>query len=164
MADSTLISEFNPNDKDKLDEKSSRKATKEDIEKMGLLKGFMMVLGYFKKKPLMMNECLSTLCVAPPGTGKTEGVVIPTICECNEVSMIINDPKPELKQKTSGYRATVGPVFIMIQSGEFITHLGIHCCQNMYRSTRNNVICIWILFVMCWCQMQQDLLRTHTGQ
>ena len=55
MADSTLISEFNPNGKDKLDEKSSRKANKEDIEKMGLLKGFMMVLGYFKKKPLMIR-------------------------------------------------------------------------------------------------------------
>ena len=126
MADSTLISEFNPNGKDKLDEKSSRKANKEDIEKMGLLKGFMMVLGYFKKKPLMMNECLSTLCVAPPGTGKTEGVVIPTICDCNEVSMIINDPKPELKQKTSGYRATVGPVFIMNWAGQDDPARGIY--------------------------------------
>ena len=118
MADSTLVSEFNPNEKDKLDEKSSRKATKEDIEKMGLLKGFMMVLGYFKKKPLMMDECLSTLCVAPPGTGKTQGVVIPTIFECNNVSMIINDPKPELKQSTSGYRSTIGPVFIMNWAGQ----------------------------------------------
>lgn len=126
MADSAVVSEFNPNDKDKLDEKSSRKANKEDIEKMGLLKGFMMVLGYFKKKPLMMNECLSTLCVAPPGTGKTEGVVIPTIFECNEVSMIINDPKPELKQKTSGYRASVGPVFIMNWAGQDDPARGIY--------------------------------------
>lgn len=126
MADSAVVSEFNPNDKDKLDEKSSRKATAEDIEKMGLLKGFMMVLGYFKKKPLMMNECLSTLCVAPPGTGKTEGVVIPTIFECNNVSMIINDPKPELKQKTSGYRATVGPVFIMNWAGQDDPARGIY--------------------------------------
>lgn len=118
MADSTLVSEFNPNSKDKFDEKSSNKATAEDIEKMGLLKGFMMVLGYFKKKPLMMNECLSTLCVAPPGTGKTQGVVIPTIFECNNVSMIINDPKPELKQATSGYRSTIGPVFIMNWAGQ----------------------------------------------
>ena len=126
MSDSTVVGEFNPNDKDKLDEKSSRKANKEDIEKMGLLNGFMMVLGYFKKKPLMMNECLSTLCVAPPGTGKTEGVVIPTIFECNEVSMIINDPKPELKQKTSGYRATVGPVFIMNWAGQDDPERGIY--------------------------------------
>jgi len=84
------------------------------------------VLGYFKKKPLMMNECLSALCVAPPGTGKTEGVVIPTIFECNNVSMIINDPKPELKQKTSGYRATVGPVFIMNWAGQDDPERGIY--------------------------------------
>lgn len=118
FADATLISEFNPHGNDKFNEKSSNKATKEDIEKMGLLKGFMMVLGYFKKKPLMMDECLSTLCVAPPGTGKTQGVVLPTIFECNTVSMIINDPKPELKQKSSAYRATIGPVFIMNWAGQ----------------------------------------------
>ncbi|HNY25217.1 MAG TPA: type IV secretory system conjugative DNA transfer family protein [Alphaproteobacteria bacterium] len=118
LVDSTLVSEFNPYGNDKFDEKSSNKATKADIEKMGLLNGFMMVLGYFKKKPLMMNECLSTLCVAPPGTGKTQGVVLPTIFECNNVSMIINDPKPELKQSSSAYRATVGPVFIMNWAGQ----------------------------------------------
>lgn len=126
MADSELVKEFNPNDKDKLDEKSSRKANKEDIEKMGLLDGFMMVLGYFKKKPLMMKECLSTLCVAPPGTGKTQGVVVPTILECNNVSMIINDPKPELKQSTSAYRSTVGPVFIMNWAGQDDPARGIY--------------------------------------
>ena len=126
MADNSVVSEFNPNDKDKLDEKSSRKANKEDIEKMGLFSGFMMVLGYFKKKPLMMNECLSALCVAPPGTGKTQGVVIPTILECNEVSMIINDPKPELKSSTSAYRATVGPVFIMNWAGQDDPTRGIY--------------------------------------
>ena len=48
MADSTVVGEFNPNSKDKFDEKSSNKASAADIEKMGLLKGFMMVLGYFK--------------------------------------------------------------------------------------------------------------------
>ncbi|MDR1337402.1 MAG: type IV secretory system conjugative DNA transfer family protein [Rickettsiales bacterium] len=126
LADATLVGEFNPHGKDKFDEKSSNKATKEDIEKMGLFKGFMMVLGYFKKKPLMMNECLSTLCVAPPGTGKSQGVVFPTIFECNNVSMIINDPKPELKQKSSAYRATVGPVFIMNWAGQDDPASGIY--------------------------------------
>lgn len=118
LADATLVKEFNPYGNDKFAEKSSNKATKEDIEKMGLLKGFMMVLGYFKKKPLMMDECLSALCVAPPGTGKTQGVVLPTIFDCPQVSMIINDPKPELKQQSSAYRSTVGPVFIMNWAGQ----------------------------------------------
>lgn len=73
MADNTLVDEFNPYGKDKFAEKSSNKASKEDIEKMGLLGGFMMVLGYFKKKPLMMNECLSALCVAPRELVKPKG-------------------------------------------------------------------------------------------
>ena len=126
MADSTLVKEFNPYGNDKFDDKSSNKATKEDIEKMGLFKGFMMVLGYFKKKPLMMNECLSALCVAPPGTGKTYGVVLPTIFECNNVSMIINDPKPELYQTSSAYRSTIGPVFIMNWAGQDDPERGIY--------------------------------------
>ena len=126
MADSTLVGEFNPNSKDKFAEKSSNKASKEDIEKMGLLNGFMMVLGYFKKKPLMMDECLSALCVAPPGTGKTQGVVLPTIFECNNVSMIINDPKPELFQLSSAYRSTIGPVFMMNWAGQDDPERGIY--------------------------------------
>lgn len=127
MSDATLVGEFNPHGNDKFDEKSSNKATKDDIEKMGLLKGFMMVLGYFKKKPLMMNEALSALCVAPPGTGKTQGVVLPTIFECDKVSMIINDPKPELKQISSAFRAEkVGPVFIMNWAGQDDPENGIY--------------------------------------
>lgn len=126
MSDATLVKEFNPYGNDKFDEKSSNKATKEDIEKMGLLNGFMMVLGYFKKKPLMMNECLSTLCVAPPGTGKTSGVVFPTIFECNTVSMIINDPKPELYQSSSAYRSTIGPVFVMNWAGQDDPEHGVY--------------------------------------
>ncbi len=138
LADSTFKSEFNPHSKDKYDEKSSRKATADDIKQMGtnyknkegLFNGFMMVLGYFKYKgkqtALMFDESLSALCVAPPGTGKTAGVVIPTILDCDTVSMIINDPKPELKQKTSAYRATIGPVFIMNWAGQDDPERGIY--------------------------------------
>jgi len=138
LSDITFKNEFNPHDKDKYDEKSSRKATVEDIKQMGkdfknkegLFHGFMMVLGYFKYKgketPLMFDECLSALCVAPPGTGKTSGVVRPTILECDTVSMIINDPKPELKQDTSAYRSTIGPVFIMNWSGQDDPERGIY--------------------------------------
>ena len=121
LSDATMTDEFNPHSKDKFDEKSSHKATVADIKKMkadhknneGLFGGFMMVLGYFKDKPLKMDSCLSALLLAPAGTGKTQGVVIPTILGCDNVSMIINDPKPELDRDTSGYRATVGPVFIL---------------------------------------------------
>ncbi len=135
LADATLVDEFNPNAKDKFDEKSSNKATAADISKMGknggnLFKGFMMVLGYFKNKgkmaPIMFDETLSALCVAPPGTGKTAGICVPTILDCDGVSMIINDPKPELKQQTSGYRASIGPVFIMNWAGQDDPARGIY--------------------------------------
>ena len=137
LTDDNLKTEFNPAGKDTYDEKTSRKANADDIKKMGgptnkegLFNGFMMVLGYFKYKgkstALMMDETLSALCLAPPGTGKSAGVVIPTILDCDNVSMIINDPKPELKQKTSAYRSTIGPVFIMNWAGQDEPERGIY--------------------------------------
>ena len=90
-----------------------RIATYRDIVKMKLFNGFVIVLGKFRGKLLMLPETLSALVVAPPGTGKTVAVVIPTILESPKMSIIVNDPKPELCFKTSGYRATQGPVFVI---------------------------------------------------
>lgn len=125
LVNDTLTKEFNPHGNDKFDAKSSNKATEADIKKMGtdfrnkegMFNGRIMVLGYFKRGkkdvPLKMDETLSALLLAPAGTGKSIGVVIPTILDNNDVSMIINDPKPELKQKTSAYRASLGPTYII---------------------------------------------------
>ena len=127
LVDDTLKGEFNPHGKDKFDKKSSREANEADVKAMGLFNGFMMVLGYFKKKPLMLPKTLSVLCLAPPGTGKTQGIVLPTIFECKNVSMIINDPKPELDGMSSGYRSEkVGPVFIMDWGGQDEPEKGIY--------------------------------------
>ena len=127
LTDDTLKKEFNPNGKDEYDKKSGREANEKDVKEMGLFDGFMMVLGYFKKKPLKLPKTLSVLCLAPPGTGKTQGIVLPTIFECPNVSMIINDPKPEIDEKSSGYRAThVGPVFIMNWAGQDEPEKGIY--------------------------------------
>ncbi len=92
---------------------SARLAELADIKKMGLLDGFCVVVGKFKGHLLKMNETLSVLCCAPPGTGKTAGVVIPTIFNSPTMSLVINDPKPELCFSTSGARSKVGPVFII---------------------------------------------------
>jgi len=92
---------------------SGRLATYADIKKMGLFNGFVCVLGRFKGRLLKMPNTLSALVVAPPGTGKTAGVVIPTIFESDRLSIIVNDVKPELCYQTSGYRARIGPVFII---------------------------------------------------
>ena len=94
---------------------SAHIATLRDIEKMPLLgfDGFCMVVGKFQGKLLKLKETLSTLCCAPPGTGKTAGVVIPTIFNSEGLSIIVNDPKPELCYSTTGARAKVGPVFVI---------------------------------------------------
>ncbi|MCQ2914386.1 MAG: type IV secretory system conjugative DNA transfer family protein [Alphaproteobacteria bacterium] len=105
---------------------SGRVATREDIKKMGLFDGFIVVLGKFQGKLLKLPETLSVLVLAPPGTGKTVGVVMPTIFESNDISIIVNDPKPELCFKTSGYRATIGPVFVINWGAEDEPDKGIY--------------------------------------
>ena len=92
---------------------SARLADEKDVKKMGLFDGFCIVVGRFKNKLLRMNETLSVLCCAPPGTGKTVGVVMPTIYNSPTMSIVVNDPKPELCYSTSGARAKIGPVFII---------------------------------------------------
>ena len=44
---------------------------------------------------------------------KDSGVVIPTIFNSDGLSIIVNDPKPELCYSTTGARAKVGPVFVI---------------------------------------------------
>ncbi len=127
LTDATLKGEFNPHGKNEYDKKSGREANEDDVKAMGLFDGFMMVLGYFKKKPLKLPKTLSVLCLAPPGTGKTEAIALPTIFECTNVSMIINDPKPEMDMKSSGFRSErVGPVFIMDWAGQDEPDKGIY--------------------------------------
>ncbi len=92
---------------------SARIAEFNDIKKMKLFNGFCQVVGKFKGRLLMLPETLSTLCCAPPGTGKTVGVVIPTIFNSKGLSIVVNDPKPELCYSTTGARAKVGPVFVI---------------------------------------------------
>jgi len=116
---------INPNDFMLKTFGGGRMATYADVKKMKLFNGFVIVLGRFKGKLLKMPETLSALVVAPPGTGKTVGVVIPTILESPGMSIIVNDPKPELCFKTSGYRATQGPVFIINWGAEDEPEKGI---------------------------------------
>ena len=90
---------------------AARWATRRDVQAMRLLGGFLVVLGRWRGRLLKLPETLSVLCVAPPGTGKTVAVVVPTILDGDGVSMVINDVKPELHLITSGHRRRLGPVF-----------------------------------------------------
>ncbi|MPR09526.1 type IV secretory system conjugative DNA transfer family protein [Microvirga tunisiensis] len=85
---------------------------------VGIKGGYLMALGRWPTGPrkgqmVMMIESLSALCLAPPGTGKTAGLVVPTIVSSNNVSFVVNDPKPELWQMTAAYRSTVSHVFML---------------------------------------------------
>lgn len=92
---------------------SARLANFRDIKEMKLFDGFCQVVGKFQNKFLKLPETLSTLCCAPPGTGKTVGVVVPTIFNSQGLSIVVNDPKPELCFSTTGARAKEGPVFVI---------------------------------------------------
>lgn len=108
-----VINNSNPYDITSTPSNYSKVADEAKMKKMKVWDGFIIVLGRYKKRFLKLGETLSVLACAPPGTGKTVGIVVPTIFECDTVSMIVNDPKPELCYITSGYRAKIGPVFIM---------------------------------------------------
>lgn len=92
---------------------TGRVARASDIKKMGLFKGKYIYIGNFKGRPLHMTETRSGFCIAAPNEGKTAGVVIPNILTADNCCLFIHDPKGELAAKTSGYRATIGPTFLM---------------------------------------------------
>lgn len=90
----------------------------EQRQQVGIRKGYLMSLGKWvggvrHGQEVRMIEPLSCLCLAPPGTGKTAGLVIPSIVGCDTVSFIVNDRKPEVYDMTAGYRETMSHVIMM---------------------------------------------------
>ena len=62
LRNENLEKELNPRGTDIWAKHSSRVAVEADIKKMGLFDGFMMVLGYFNKKPLKFNRTYPYCC------------------------------------------------------------------------------------------------------
>lgn len=83
----------------------------EDVRKMGLLKGILLVLGRFESYILGLNRPAAVLCLGETGSGKTSTVAIPSILRSDNISVIAVDNTGSLARHTSGYRATLGPVF-----------------------------------------------------
>ncbi|MAC11081.1 MAG: hypothetical protein CMN74_02380 [Sphingorhabdus sp.] len=112
---------FNPYRTFDLIHGDARNGTMADIRKMedrkqvGIKGGNFLHLGIWPGtgEPLRLIETLSCLVLAPPGTGKTASFVVPSILDTPESSFIVNDPKPELFDLTSGYRAQIGHVFMI---------------------------------------------------
>ncbi len=103
----------------------AREATEEDIEKMGLFNGKGLFLGLFGKRKMKLLDHRSIFCIGTPGSGKTAGIIIPAIFEEKNSCMIIHDPKGELAKATSGYRASLGPVFMLDWMGKDDLEKGI---------------------------------------
>jgi type IV secretion system protein VirD4 len=109
-----------------------RWATDVDIRRMearrqiGIRGGYVGILGKWTNGDyIRLIEPISVACSAPPGTGKTASLVVPSLVESPEISFIVNDPKPELAEMTSGYRAEVGNVFIIDWSATDKPHEGL---------------------------------------
>lgn len=91
---------------------SGRLADENDVKKMGLWNGFTFVLGLWNERRLLrLNNYMSVLVVGAPETGKTAGVVVPSILENDDKCLFVNDMKGELFELTGGHRAELGPVF-----------------------------------------------------
>lgn len=95
-----------------------REAVEEDVEKFGLFKGKHLLLGLFNGKKMKLPDTRSVFCIGCPASGKTMGVIIPAILEEKESSVIVHDPKGEIAKLTSGYRSTLGPVFMLNWMGK----------------------------------------------
>ena len=75
------------------------------ILKQNLLQKFLYP--FASKKLIRSKEPLSTLLMAPPGTGKTTGIIIPTLLTITN-SVVIHDPKGELYDTTHQARLKLG--------------------------------------------------------
>lgn len=103
----------------------ARWATVDDVMKMGArsLVGFnkrLFLIGRLIDKKdkknkngrlIQMDETLSILLLAPPGTGKSIGFIVPSTVVMDDCCLFIHDQKPELFDMTSGHRNGLGPVF-----------------------------------------------------
>ncbi len=90
---------------------NARLANISDIKKMGLMADRGIILGKIGNQYIRTNEPLSMVVAAPPGTGKTAAIIIPTLLSCGN-SMLINDVKGELYAKTSERRKTFSKVYM----------------------------------------------------
>ncbi|MBR8466524.1 type IV secretory system conjugative DNA transfer family protein [Campylobacter sp. faydin G-140] len=98
-----LMPKFKEND----DYGSARFARPSDFKKMSINHETGLVLGAFfkngKSQFIRATQPLSTLVVAPPGSGKTAGMIIPNLLLVSN-SAVVTDIKGELYAKTAGYR------------------------------------------------------------
>ena len=80
------------------------------MRRLGLTAKHGVVVGRAGGRLLMYDKALSCLLLAPAGTGKTRGTIIPTVL-AYPGSVIVHDPKGEVHDATGRYRSRLGRVF-----------------------------------------------------
>ncbi|MBR6664052.1 MAG: type IV secretory system conjugative DNA transfer family protein, partial [Alphaproteobacteria bacterium] len=86
-------------------------ANLQDVEKMGLKGGTLMVLGRLGDNLLGISRSASVLCVGETGCGKTSTLAVPSILRSDNMSVIAIDNTGTLARHTSGYRSKVSDIF-----------------------------------------------------
>ena len=86
-------------------------SSEKQLVERGLTSGKYTVLGVADDMLLQMPENNSLLVLGNDSAGKTSAICIPTILMANDSSIIAVSSQNELAEYTSGYRATLGPVF-----------------------------------------------------
>ena len=112
----TIIWFFMPRTQPNENYGNARFATKKDFKELGISNDNGLILGTFINKNrknevigfdfIRANKPLATLVVAPPGRGKTAGIIIPNLFTIKN-SCVVFDIKGELLQKTAGYRQEI---------------------------------------------------------
>jgi type IV secretion system protein VirD4 len=116
----------------------AREATKAEARKeLKCLEAEGLIWGQKWGEFIRTNNTLSTLLLAPPGTGKTAAVAVPTLFSCTW-SMIVNDVKGELWNLTSKQRGTFGNVGLFAPSMGLkeslrFNPIGTRCCPQEYK-------------------------------
>lgn len=90
-------------------------------------------LGLLDGKPLRLDESLSVLILAPPGTGKTSAIAIPTLLTSRN-SFIISDLKGELFDLTAPTRSTFSRVWYFNPTSKGTARFNIFAANMMPKS------------------------------
>lgn len=84
-----------------------------DLKRVGMLKSGGLILGRQKGKAIFAPASGHLFCVAPTGAGKTTSLVIPNVMRPdNKNSMLIIDPKGEVRDFSWRQRYQLGRVFV----------------------------------------------------